>query len=271
MSEDDPHSLEAGTVEHYLDAALYDYEYRRRRRDVSFYRELARRYVGGEGPLVELGCGSGRVLVPLARDGHDVVGMDASATMLARAAERVARLPARARSRITLLRGDVREWPISVRSPLVICPFNGFQHMYTRVDAEALLLEARRNLAPGGHLAFDVLNPDLRWLTRDATRRWARTRFRHPTTGEALEYSTNQTYEPISQIAYIRIYYRQADVPEGDARTRVVRLSHRQFFPAELEGIVSSAGFRIEERWGGFSGEPLDGDSESQVLLCKPR
>jgi len=50
-----------------------------------------------------------------------------------------------------------------------------------------------------------------------------------------------------------------------------VRLCHRQFFPAELEGICSSAGFRVEERWGGFSEEPLDGRSESQVLLCRAR
>jgi SAM-dependent methyltransferase len=270
----EPYDLDAGTTEHYLDAALYDHEYRRRRRDVTFYRDLARRLASPAArpfSVIELGCGSGRVLLPLARDGHEVLGLDASRPMLARAAAGAARLAPPARRRVHLVQGDVRAWPISARAPLVIFPFNGFQHMYTRADAEAALVQARAGLAPGGRFAFDVLNPDLRWLTRDARKRWARTVFRHPTSGERLEYTTNQTYEPISQIAYIRIYYRQLDVPAEAARTHVVRLCHRQFFPAELEGICTSAGFRVEERWGGFSGEPLDGQSESQVLLCRAR
>jgi SAM-dependent methyltransferase len=264
----DAYDLDAGTSEHYDDAALYDFEYRRRRRDVTFYREIARERAGGGGAVsvVELGCGSGRVLAPLARDGHDVVGLDLSRMMLARAAARLAKLSPRARARAAVLRGDFRALPFpSGVTPLVICPFNGFQHLYTRTDALVCLAEVRRILTPGGAFVFDVLNPDLAWLTRDASRRWARTRFRHPTTGESLVYSTNQTYEPISQIAYMRIYY------EGAERTRVVRLCHRQYFPAELEGICISAGFRIADRFGGFNREPLVGDSESQVLLCITR
>ena len=272
--ETDPYDLDAGTSEHYADAELYDFEYRRRRRDVTFYRELAKRWAGGGGPILELGCGSGRVLAPLARDGHDVVGIDLSPTMLRRAAARIERLPARARGRARLVRADMRSLPISGSPgvPLVICPFNGMMHLYGKADVTAMLAEVRRVLAPGGRFAFDVLNPDLAWLTRDPHRRWARTRFTHPGTGEKLVYTTNQTYEPISQIAYIRIYYEpQESVPEESKRTRVVRLAHRQFFPAELEGICTAAGFRIEDRWGGFSGEPLEGDSESQVMLCSAR
>src|SRR6185369_12887416 len=65
--------VELGSREHYLDAALYDYEYRRRRADVVFYRELARRRLGQRGRILELGAGSGRVTIPLARAGHEVV------------------------------------------------------------------------------------------------------------------------------------------------------------------------------------------------------
>jgi hypothetical protein len=158
-----------------------------------------------------------------------------------------------------------------LRVPLVICPFNAFQHLYTRADVAACLAEVRAHLAPSGKFAFDVLNPDLRWLTRDPNKRWARTRFRHPVTDEQLEYTTNQTYEPISQIAYIRIYYERLDSPDGDRHLRVVRLTHRQFFPAELESLLFASGFQLTERWGGFSGEPFEGGSESQVLLCTPR
>src|SRR5690606_17966234 len=93
--------VDAGSREHYLDAALYDYEYRRRRADVAFYRELAVRRLGERGRILELGAGSGRVTIPLARAGYEVVAVDASKPMLARLRERVARLPTRIANRIT--------------------------------------------------------------------------------------------------------------------------------------------------------------------------
>jgi SAM-dependent methyltransferase len=277
-TETDPYDLDAGTREHYADAALYDYEYRRRRADVNHYRALARRFAGGASAfsLIELGCGSGRLLAPLARDGHEVLGIDVSRPMLAQARDRLARLPGRSRQRARLLCADMRSLPLrgGLQIPLVICPFNAFQHLYSHHDVAACLAGVRSLLSPTGKFAFDVLQPDLRWLTRDPRKRWARTVFHHPLTGEQLEYSTNQTYEPISQIAHIRIYYTSLDSPVGDAGekpVRVVRLAHRQFFPAELEALLWASGFFIETRWGGFSGEPFDGHSESQVLLCTPR
>src|SRR6186997_514945 len=84
--------VDAGSREHYADAALYDYEYRRRRADVSFYRELARRR--GADRILELGAGTGRVTLPLARDGRRVTALDQSPAMLARLRDRIARLPA---------------------------------------------------------------------------------------------------------------------------------------------------------------------------------
>jgi hypothetical protein len=66
----------------------------------------------------------------------------------------------------------------------------------------------------------------------------------------------------------MRIYYERLDVPPEDKRTFVVRLAHRQFFPAELWGLLVHAGLRVEERWGGFAEEPFEGDSDSQVVVC---
>jgi SAM-dependent methyltransferase len=274
----DPYDLDAGTSEHYADAALYDFEYRRRRADVNHYRALANRFArrgaaDGSFAIIELGTGTGRLLAPLARDGHDILGIDRMAPMLAAARARIERLPRRARARAALVRADMRSLPLlsTVRAPLVICPFNAFQHLYGHADVAACLAGVRALLSPTGKFAFDVLNPDLKWLTRSAAKRWARTRFKHPTTGVELEYTTNQTYEPISQIAHIRIYYERLDSTDGDRHLQVVRLAHRQFFPAELEALLWMNGFAIETRWGGFGGETFEGDSESQVLLCTPR
>jgi hypothetical protein len=168
---------------------------------------------------------------------------------------------------VLLARADMRRFALRARFPLIVAPFNVFQHLYTHLDIDACLRCAREHLLPGGHLAFDVLQPDLRWLTRDPDRRWARTLFTHPTTGRRVEYTTNQTYDPIGQVAYVRIYYK--DVATG--RERVVRLTHRQFFPAELAALIAHAGFDVVARWGGFDRQPFAGESESQVLVCRAR
>src|SRR5262249_55022869 len=143
------------------------------------------------------------------------------------------------------------------------------------------------HLEPGGCFAFDVQMPDLAWLIRDPAKRWARTRFTDPSTGTSMYYSTNHDYDPVRQIAMIRLYYEPASEARAEASSaaaaqrqpaaggvapggRVVQLSQRKFFPAELEALVGHAGFRVAERYGDFSFRPLGGSAESQVLVCEP-
>lgn len=277
---DAPDLVDAGSREHYEDAELYDHEYRRRRADVGFYRQLARRLLGpssrsgGPPPILELGAGTGRLTLPLARDGYRVTAVDVSRPMLDRLRARVARAPAAVRDRIAVHMGDLRDFTIpgAQKFPLVIAAFNVVEHLYTRVELAAFLAAVRRHLAPGGRLAFDVQMPDLAWLLRDPTRRWARTRFTHPRTGERLYYSTNHDYDPVSQIALIRIYYDPADPVGSDeetTRARVVQLSQRKYFPAELEALLAAGGFAVVERWGDFAGQPLGPAAESQVILAR--
>ncbi len=265
-------ALEAGTTEHYRDAALYDHEYQRRRDDVRFYRALAaERALGstkkGDHDVLELGCGSGRLLLPLVRDGFSVTGVDLSKEMLRRCRERLQHAGRAAAARATLHAGDFRALAIGRCFPLVVCPFNAFMHLYTRRDAERFLAGVRAHLAPGGVFAFDIMNPDLSWLSRDSNKRWARTRFRHPKTGQRMIYTTNLIYDAALQIAFMRIYYQ----PEAGGRERVVHLTHRYFFPLELEALLHYNGFVVERHDGDFDGSALATESEEQVVRCRLR
>jgi SAM-dependent methyltransferase len=277
--------VDAGSREHYVDAPLYDYEYRRRRADVTFYRELAHKRGG---PILELGAGSGRVTIALARDGHRVVAIDRSPEMLARLRERVAALPAVARERIEVRAGDLCTFDLRAASsgagsrgaagtrgaagsthfPLAIAAFNVLEHLYTRGEVAACLARVAAHLTPDGAFAFDVQMPDLAWLARDPHKRWAKTRFTHPTTKRAWFYSTNHDYDPVGQIANIRLYY---DPVDGSGPAHVVKLSQRKFFPAELEALLAHSGFQVIERYGDFAWRPLDGNAESQVVIAIPR
>lgn len=258
-------AIELGSQEHYRDAALYDHEYRRRRADVRFYRDLAARVLDSSGTILDLGCGTGRVTIPLARDGYQVVALDQSTAMRGQLEARRARLPSAVRDRIDIRAGDLRSFSLKQRFPLIIAAFNVIEHLYTRVELAACLAAVKHHLAPGGCFAFDVQVPDLGWLIRDPSKRWARTRVTHPTSGRRFWYSTNHDYDPVSQIAMIRIYYTPLDAgPE-----EVVLLSQRKYFPAELEALVAFSGLRMVERTD-FQGAPISVMSESQVLLCTP-
>jgi len=258
--------VDAGSREHYRDAALYDYEYRRRRADVTFYRQLARQRLGESGSILELGAGTGRVTLPLARDGHHIVAVDQSPAMLRRLRERVDAERAAVRPRLTVVEGDLRTFRVRGRFPLVIAAFNVLEHLYTRSELDACLRQVVAHLEPGGAFVFDVQLPDLAWLLRDPTKRWAKTRFTDPTTGRAMFYSTSHDYDPVSQIVMIRLYY---DPVDGVGPSHVVKLSQRKFFPAELEALVAHAGLRVVARYGDFGFGPLDASADSQVLVCE--
>jgi SAM-dependent methyltransferase len=259
--------IDSGSREHYSDPVLYDYEYRRRRADVTFYRQLAKQRLGTSGRILELGCGSGRVTLPLARDGHEVVAVDQMPQMLARLNQRSEKLSKSAAKRIDTVPGDLCTFTVPGEFELAIAAFNVLEHLYTRGEFETCLRRVATHLGPGGAFAFDVQLPDLEWLIRDPTKRWARTRYTDPTTGRAMLYSTNHDYDPITQICVIRLYYEPID---GKGPSKIVKLTQRKYFPAELEALVAHAGFRIVGRYGDFFWGELTGTVESQVLICEP-
>ncbi len=151
-------------------ASIYDPWSRSVTEDVEFYVEHA---LASGGPVVELAVGTGRIAVPVALAGVDVIGVDSSPGMLAVA--RAAAEEAGVSSRIDLRLGDLRDPPLSERVPLVLCPFRSLLHMETETEKLRALRAARGLLEPGGSFVFDVFAPspediaetDGRWLERE--------------------------------------------------------------------------------------------------------
>jgi SAM-dependent methyltransferase len=251
----------------YDDAALYDWEYRRRRDDVGFYRMLADERGG---PILDLGCGTGRLLVPLLRSGHTVVGVDRAPAMLARAAARLRRLAPAVRRRALLVRGDLRALGFGPRFAFAIAAFHGVQELATAAELVRFLRGAAGALIPGGWLAFDTFAPDADFQARDPNARWARTRFRHPATGERLVYS--ESHRRRGAILSMTFHYQPVDA-RGRQRgpERRVRLEHRLLAPSEAERLLARAGLELIAAWGGWSGEPITDDTEQHVFLARRR
>ena len=151
-------------------ARIYDPWSRSVTEDVGFYVDQA---LAIGGPVVELAVGTGRIAIPIAQAGIDVIGVDASPGMLAVA--QAAAEEAGVADRIDLRLGDLREPPVNERVPLVICPFRSLLHMETEAEKLRALGAARNLLADEGRFVFDVFAPsredieetDGRWLERE--------------------------------------------------------------------------------------------------------
>jgi SAM-dependent methyltransferase len=151
-------------------ASFYDPWSRSVTEDVAFYVDEA---LASGGPVVELAVGTGRIAIPIAQAGIDVIGVDSSPGMLAVA--RAAAENAGAASRVDLRLGDLRDPPVAERVPLVICPFRSLLHMETEGEKLLALRAARKLLEPDGRFVFDVFAPSRedieethgRWLERE--------------------------------------------------------------------------------------------------------
>jgi len=258
-------TLREGTEAHYRDAAQYDRTYARRHDDEAFYARMAREHGG---PVLELGVGSGRIALAMAEQGVDVVGVELMETMLERARLRLSKAPKKVRERVTLHQGDLRTLHLNRRFALVVAPFNVFMHLYTRKDVEQALTRVRSHMRPRGRLAFDVLMPSAYDLARDPEHIYKLGTFTRAADGRRYRYRENFRYDAVKQVQLVTMAW----VPEGhDGKPESTLLTHRQFFPAELEALLHYNGFDVEQHDGGFEGEALSAESESQVLVAKAR
>lgn len=259
-----PQALRFGTDAHYTDAALYDRNYRRRRYDVRFYESIAAEHGG---PILELGAGSGRVTIALARAGHEVVAVDRMEPMLAQLQGALAKETRAVRERVRIVRGDLLTVRLRLRFALVIAPFNVFMHLYTRDDVERALATCRAHLAPRGRLVFDVLMPEIRAFARDPMRTYVS----RPITdgsGRRWRYAEQFQYDSATQIQMVTAILSAEDDPTD---VRVLPLAHRQFYPQELEALLHYNGWSMEQRWGDFERGAIREGCESQVIVARAR
>ena len=202
--------------------------------DVAFYLEEARR---SDGPVVELGVGTGRIAIPIAAEGIRVIGVDSSRGML----DVCARRAALAGVDVDLRVGDLREPPVHERVPLVICPFRSLLHMHTDEDRRRALSAVRELLLPGGRFVFDVFTPGSEDIAQTHDR-WLE---REPGIYELARWDEAD-----------RTLTLTVRGPQGETTMALAWLA-----PDEWRRLLEEAGFAVEACYGWFDRSPLkDGD-----------
>jgi SAM-dependent methyltransferase len=221
-----------------------------------FYRDVARR-TGG--PILEVACGTGRLTLPLARDGHEVVGLDKSDPMLRAARSKAAEEDLA----ISFHRGDMRSFDLGSRFALVIVSCNSLCQLTETEDLTSCLRQIAAHLVPGGLLAFDIVNPRVAELARERTLRVDR----DPSRPDVQASEEQIAYDPVQQVRVL-----QWEVHErGEAPCRTAPMRLRTIFPQELLLLLQAAELEPAARYGDFDGNPLAGDSLNQVVIARSR
>jgi SAM-dependent methyltransferase len=244
-------------------ARFFDADYADYMEDLPALQAFARR-TGG--PLLELGCGTGRLLIPLAQAGYQVTGVDISPAMLT-----VARAKAEAAGvtdRITLVEGDYTSTPLAGPYCFAFVAMNTFMHLLTQAEQLRALRHWRAHLAPGGLLLVDIFHPDVTQLAGlDGRLEWDKS-WTDPETGATVLKLFARTVNLAEQILHVTLIYDEV-YPDGQVRRTLAPFDMRYLWRFEAELLLKSAGFALEAVYGNWDLTPFEGTSPRLILVAQ--
>ena len=242
--------------------------------DLAFWESVVREVAPRR--MLELACGTGRLTLPLARLGvaEELVALDLSVPFIERLRERLADEPQAVRDTVRVIESDMRAPAVDGPFDLIAVPFNSLAYLIAREDRLACLRSVRELLAPGGRLAFDVVQPRYDFLA-EAMQPCPPLRVdvdhAAPDHGIARFMRTyNDTYDALTQTLRSTNRY-EIHHTDGRVEHRVGDLDWHIYFPEELELLLESTGLRVIERFGDYDRGPWTAASRRYLWLAEAR
>jgi SAM-dependent methyltransferase len=245
-------------IARYYDADFGDYS-----EDIHFYQEMARRT--GD-PILDVMCGSGRVLLPLAESGYSLTGLDSSAPMLALARSRLEH--AGLLARVSLQQGDIRSSDLPAQHfALAFVAVNSFMHLERVKDQLAALTSLRHTLQPDGLLILDLFNPDPEQLNREDNRLTLERIY--PMDGRQVFKFVASESDMAAQTNAMTYMFDDMDA-DGHITRRVMRFTLRWLYRYELEHLLARAGFALRMVYGSYDLDSYTSASERMIAVATP-
>ena len=243
----------------YADPQIYDLENLEFEPSGPFMLELAKR---AGNPVLELGCGTGRLTIPLAERGVDITGLDIVSGMIERANEKAQDVS------IEWILADARSYQMNRKFRLIFESGSVFQHMLTRPDQEAFLARVHEHLHDDGFFVVSAIFPRTPLLgSTEDEQEWFTTQ--HPD-GYEIHVSGTDFYDAVRQVK-VETAHRRWRENDGKEVIRVAPLSLRYLFPQEMEALLHYNGFTVLEQYGDYDSSPLSSKSRMQIYVCKKR
>src|SRR5262245_17921789 len=250
--------MDARDMEDYVQPERYDFVYGWYTVDIPFYVARAK---AARGPVLEAGCGTGRILLPTLQAGVDIDGIDIHPGMLEvlkRKAEALGLTP-----KVTL--ADMRDFTMPRRYALITIPFRAFMHLVTTADQIAALRCIREHLDPGGALVFNLWFPSFERIVASGDEMVLEREFEDPASGLPVAIYARNRYDRVRQILVGEREVRVSDARGYLSETLRDRLRIRWTFVPEMELLLRAAGFARWEHAGGFDGEPHESHEQEMV------
>jgi SAM-dependent methyltransferase len=237
------------------------------RRDIEFYVAEGR---AAGGPVLELACGTGRVLLPSARAGVEITGLDSSEKMLAQCRAKLATESEGVRRRAAVVLGELAGFDLGRQFALITIPFRPFHHLLFVEEQLGCLRAARRHLGPGGRLIFDVFHVNPASVYDEA---WMKEKEEGPATalpdGRMVRRTTRiAAFHRGTQINDIEFcwYITHADGRREESRWRVAL---RYYYRFEVEHLLARAGLRVAALYGDYDRSPFGDDSPDMIFVAE--
>ena len=252
---------------YYITAKHYDAAYALKQVlvDLPFYLELAKQ---SGGPVLEIACGTGRVLLPIAREGIEIHGVDNSRAMLRVLKSHIENEPAQIHRNITLHDRDMRNFRLRKKFPLVIIPFRPLQHMYTLEDQFKALTTATFHLSRKGILAFDVFYPKMELISAGLGQEIVDLEWQANSNSVVRRCFRKDSVDKINQVFDFTFIFRTY---QGDKFVREelepFRLSYYTY--PHLKALFLLAGLEPVAEYGSFAKTPLDNTAGQMIFLLK--
>ena len=273
----------SGCQDYQFTAEFYDHvtPYKERT-DVAFFVQAAQECGG---PVLEVGCGTGRVLTPIARAGIAITGLDLAESMLAVCRERLAAESPEVQARVRLVQADMRDFDLTSQGAthfqsalhlppynLITLPFRPFQHLITVEDQLACLATLHRHLAPDGKLILDLFNPSLNFLTSDTVgqEQGAEPEFSLPDGRRVTRRSKIVARDYHNQVNHVELIY-YVTYPDGREERLVHAFPMRYLFRFEAEHLLARAGFEIEHLYAGYDLSPYGSTYPGELIFVARR
>jgi len=258
--------LAAGYEEYAFIADLYDYVVPYRTRpDIDFFVEAAKT---SGGPVLEVGCGTGRIVIPTARARVDIVGLDLSSHMLQMCQKRLLNEPEAVQSRIRLIQADMRNFDLAQTFRLVTLPFRPFQHLTTVEDQLSCLGSIHQHLVEGGRLILDLFNPSLEALVRDNLGQefGDEPEFTCPDGRRVVRRHKIVSRDYFNQINQTELVYYVTH-PDGREERLVHAFPMRYLYRFEAEHLLARCGFEVEAVYADFEKSPYGSKYPGELIF----
>lgn len=238
------------------DASIYD-GMNTNMNDLPFYKRWLSK--NKDSRILELCCGTGRLTIPLAKEGFDITGVDITASMLEKATIKAAE----ANLNIEFIEADMRALDLPQQYDLIFIPFNSIHHLYTNDDLFQTLQTVKKHLKKDGVFIFDCFNPNIQFIAQSGKELKEIAHYKTDDDREILIKEIMQ-YQSKTQINRIEWHY----FINGKFDS-IQNLDMRMFFPQELDAYLQWNDFKILHKFGSFEEEAFSDTSDKQIFVCK--